>query len=75
MRTSFKRLSALLLLALPAAVHAQYNFTTTNDTIAVTGYTNSGGDVTIPSMTKGYSVTSIGSWAFLYCPPMNRIIR
>jgi Tfp pilus assembly pilus retraction ATPase PilT len=43
------RLLLLLLLALPAIVQAQFNYTTNNGTITITGYTGSGGDVTIPA--------------------------
>jgi hypothetical protein len=54
----------LLLLMPPAALQAQFNFTTNNGTITVTGYTGSGGAVTIPDTTNGYPVTSIGPQAF-----------
>jgi len=55
MKTSVKvLLRLLLLLALPAAVQAQFTFTTNNGTITITGYTGPGGDVTIPSWTNGY---------------------
>ena len=57
-------LSALPLLTLPAAVHAQFNFTTNNGTITITGYTGPGGAVFIPSTTNGYPVSSIGNYAF-----------
>ncbi len=61
MKTSLKvLLPLLLLLALPALVQAQFTFTTNNGAIAITGYTGPGGDVTIPSWTNGYPVTSIG---------------
>ena len=58
------RLLALLLLALPAVVQAQFTFTTNNGAITITGYTGPGGAVTIPSTTNGYPVTSIGGYAF-----------
>jgi len=58
-------LSLLLLLLLPGAVQAQYTYTTNSDnTITITGYTGSGGAVTIPSTINGYPVTSIGEIAF-----------
>src|SRR5438477_3565762 len=56
----------LLLLALPAAVQAQYTYATNNGTITITGYTGSGGAVTIPSSINSFPVTSIGDWAFYY---------
>ena len=54
----------LLLLTLPAVVQAQFNYTTTNSTITITGYTGSGGVVTIPETINGLPVVSIGSSAF-----------
>ena len=50
----------LLLLTLPAVVQAQFNYTTNNGTITITGYTGPGGAVTIPSTINGLPVTSIG---------------
>jgi hypothetical protein len=68
MKTSFKRLlPLLLLLTLPAAVQAQFNFTTNNGTITITGYTGPGGAVTIPSAINVLPVTSIGDDAFEQC--------
>jgi hypothetical protein len=64
----------LLLLTLPAVVQAQsytnsygiWAYTTTNDTITITKYSGSGGDVTvpdrIPDTTNGLPVTSIGGY-------------
>ena len=55
----------LLLFALPDAVHAQdFTYTTNDGTITITGYTGSGGAVTIPSTINGLPVTSIGDMAF-----------
>jgi hypothetical protein len=64
METPLKLLPLLLLLALPAAVQAQYTDTTNNGTITITGYTGSSGAVTIPDTINGLPVTSIGSYAF-----------
>jgi hypothetical protein len=60
-------LPLLLLLALPAAVQAQFGYAVTNGTITISGYSGPGGAVTIPSMVNGLPVTSIGNWAFQYC--------
>ena len=49
-------------------VEAQFNYTTTNGTITITGYTGSGGAVTIPDTINGLPVTSIGDWAFTVVP-------
>ncbi len=58
-------LSAMWLL--PAAAQAQFTFITNADnTIAITGYTGSGGDVTIPGSIGQFPVTSIGKMAFAY---------
>ena len=54
----------LLLLALPAAVQAQFTFTTNSGALTIKGYTGSGGTVVIPSATNGLPVTSIGNQAF-----------
>ncbi|MGA2786631.1 MAG: leucine-rich repeat domain-containing protein [Verrucomicrobiota bacterium] len=61
-------LPLLLLLALPAAMLAQdYTYTTNADnTITITGYTGSGGAVTIPDTINGLPVTSIRNKAFWY---------
>ena len=57
-----------LLLALPAAVQAQFAFmTNTDNTITITGYTGPGGDVTIPDTINGLLVTRIGTGAFEPC--------
>ncbi len=54
------------LLAIPTASQAQFTYITNGDsTITITGYTGSGGDVTIPGSFNGYPVTSIGAGAFL----------
>jgi Leucine Rich Repeat (LRR) protein len=52
----------LLLLTLPAAVQAQFLFTTNNGTITITAYTGPGGAVTIPSTINGLPVTTIGGY-------------
>ena len=57
-------LPLLLALALPAAVQAQYNFTTNNGAITITGYTGAGGGVMIPGTIFGLPVVSIGVGAF-----------
>src|SRR5579863_8077135 len=49
-----------LLLAAPAAVHAQFTYTTNNGTITVTGHTGLYGlGVAIPATISGMPVTSI----------------
>ena len=63
MKTRFKVL-LLLLLALPVVVQAQFNFTTNNGGITITGYIGPGGVVVIPDWTNGLPVTSIGYGAF-----------
>ena len=63
----------LLLLTLPAVVQAQFTYTTNNGTITITGYTGSGGAVTVPSTTNGYPVTCIGYNAFYECTKLTSI--
>src|ERR1017187_1035026 len=57
-------LPLLLLLALPAAVKAQFLYTTNNGAITITQYTGPGGDVTIPDTITGLKVATVGSTAF-----------
>jgi hypothetical protein len=65
-------LLASLLLSAPA-VQAQFTFTTNNGAITITGYTGSGGTVTIPSTTNGLPVTSIGDQAFYNCTSLTAL--
>ena len=62
-----KLLSLLLLLALPAATQAQFNYTTNNGTVTITKYTGAGGAVAIPDRTNGWPVVGIGPSAFDSC--------
>ena len=58
-------LPLLLLLALPAAMQAQYTYTTHNGTTPITGYSGPGGEVTIPSTLDGLPVilgSMSGTW-------------
>jgi len=52
---------------LAASAQAQFNYVTNSGTITITGYTGSGGNVTIPSTTNGLAVTGIGTNAFYEC--------
>jgi hypothetical protein len=54
----------LLLLALTSTAQAQFNSTTNNGAITITGYAGSGGETTIPAITNGLPVTSIEDYAF-----------
>jgi hypothetical protein len=62
-----------LLLTLPAVVQAQFNYTTANGTITITGYTGPGGAVDIPSTINGLAVTTIGESAFFYCTSLTSV--
>ena len=57
-------LAALISLALPATLQAQFTFVTNNGAITIKGYTGSDGSVVIPSMTNGWPVTGIANIAF-----------
>jgi hypothetical protein len=63
----------LLLLTLPAVVQAQFNYTTYNGTITITGYYGPGGAVTIPYTINGLPVTSIGDSAFVSCTSLTSV--
>jgi hypothetical protein len=63
----------LLLLALPAAVQAQFRYPDANGTISVECYTGAGGAVAIPSIINGLPVTSIGDRAFQDCTNLTNV--
>lgn len=59
--------TVLLLLLLPASVHAQdYGYTINNGSVTITGYMGAGGSVVIPDTIQGIPVTAIGAHAFVY---------
>jgi len=66
-------LPLLLLLALPAAVQAQFAFTTNNGAITITYPSCLSGAVTIPSSTNGLTITSIGDYAFGACRALTSV--
>ena len=67
-------LVSLLLLTVPGMVEAQYNYTTINGTVTITGYYGPGGALTIPSTIIGQPVTGIGAGVFLNCPLTSVVI-
>ena len=67
------RLLPMMLLVLPAAMQAQFCFTTNNGTITISDYTGPGGAVTIPSTIEGLPVTSIEDLAFLRCTSLTDV--
>ena len=68
-------LALLVLWTLPATLpaQAQFNYTTNNGTITITGYTGPGGAVTIPSTIDGLPVTTIGDYAFSWCSDLTSV--
>jgi hypothetical protein len=52
---------------LPDIGQAQFNYTTNNGTITITGYTGLGGNAVIPDATNGLPVTGIAAVAFEFC--------
>jgi hypothetical protein len=66
-------LPLLLLLALPAVVQAQFDYTTNNGTITITGYTGPGGSITIPNTIDNLAVRGIGPKAFSQCPSVTSV--
>jgi hypothetical protein len=73
MKRTWPVLLGLLLLGAPAAVQAQFSYTTNAGAITITGYSGHGGAVTIPASTNGHPVTSIGDEAFLNCTSLTNI--
>jgi hypothetical protein len=64
----------LLLLALPAAAHAEdYTYVTNNGSITITGYSGSPGSVDIPDTITGLPVTAIGDSAFYSCASLTNV--
>lgn len=59
-----KGLLFLLSWHFPAALHAQFAYTTNNGNLTITGYSGPGGALAIPGAIDGLPVTSIGPWAF-----------
>src|SRR5262245_11752564 len=59
-----KYLFGWLLLAIPAAVQAQFTYTVANQTVTITGYTGTSLVVAIPRTINGLPVTSLGAFAF-----------
>jgi len=61
-------------LALGGSAQAQFTWTTNADnTITITSYTGSGGDVTIPTNINGLTVSSIGDSAFGGCTSLTNV--
>lgn len=56
----------LWLLLTPIASEAQFQFTTNDGGITITGYTGSEGNLVVPDMTNGWPVTSIANYACSY---------
>src|SRR5215467_4129413 len=61
-------ITAVLLLATPAAVQAQFSYTVTNQMVTITGYMGTTDVVAIPSTINGLPVISIGDYAFFDIP-------
>jgi hypothetical protein len=74
MKRTWAFLSALLLLAAPAAVQAQFDYTVNaNNTITITGYSGPGGVVSIPASITGLPVSSIAENAFNGCTSLTSV--
>jgi len=64
---------AMLLLTIPAIMHAQLVYTTTNGTSIITDYTGFPTTLTIPRRINCLPVTSIGSSAFSTCAKLTSV--
>ena len=63
-----------MLLAVPAVVQAQFDYMANDDgTCTITGYSGSGGAVTITNTINDLSVTSIANWAFKDCASLTGV--
>jgi hypothetical protein len=51
-----------------------YTYTTNSGSITITGYTGTGGDVTIPGKINGVPVTLLGDWVFNNNTNLTRVI-
>lgn len=76
-------LSVVMLFSITAGVDlsayadtsGDYKYTVLEDgTAEITGYLGSGGNITIPSEIDGYTITSIGSYAFFECIELKSVI-
>jgi hypothetical protein len=56
-----------------AVAEAQFNYTTNNGAITITGYIGSGGAVTIPDTVNGLAVNHIGTGAFRGCSSLTSV--
>lgn len=65
LKTAFLCFFGGLLFATPQVANSQFTYTTNNRALTITGYTGSGGDVTIPDKINDLPVISIGDLAFL----------
>ena len=63
----------LVVLALGGTAQAQFDCTTINGAITITGYAGPGGAVTIPGTIEGQPVTGIGELAFVRCASVTSV--
>ena len=63
----------LLLLTFSTAAQAQFTYSTYNNQITITGYSGTGGAVTIPSTINGLPVSKIGDNAFYKNASLTRV--
>ncbi len=66
-------LAALAFLAYPELVQAQYQYTTNDGKITITGYTGAGGAVIVPGTITDLPVVSIGDAAFRSCSSLTSV--
>jgi hypothetical protein len=63
----------LSVLAVKADQYGDFTYSTDGTSVTISGYTGSGGDVTVPDTINDLPVTSIGGWVFWNCSSLTNV--